>query len=213
MQNAGRCKQVSFVSTHTSGYANLTRAHSVRESMIKAVLQGPSPSDGAKAMKKTQEKLPILNGRPHHGLPIGLYNPVFDQFKADLSCTEDRPITAEQYSQVAGLFATSRELYEREPDRRDEVCQRLNALFGAPISIVVHPKRYTQSDGLVTTACGIVNAIRAVLELKNEIGYGGSDPSFQGCLSYRMYWAEQTVSFHTISSSHFDVVRLINRVS
>ena len=178
-----------FIFKDTSGFGNLMQTLPDPESMIQH--RGDPSSSSMKDMKKTQNsKYPILNGRPNHGLPIGLYHPVFDDFRFDLKHSGDWVPTAEDYIRATEVFRVSSALYNDERERTDALKRPLSELLGETL-IVFESGR---NDGIMLAVCGTADAITSVLKVKNEIGEGGSDPSFQGCLSYRMYWAAAKVS-------------------
>ncbi|QRV82359.1 kinase domain protein [Ceratobasidium sp. AG-Ba] len=140
----------------------------------------------------------IMNGRPasRDGPPIVLYHPVFGEFLSNLR-SED-PLPPEVSYLVTSYFSRSQMIYETElrdpPDQsgqhqaqnvaRDQSCREpLSALLGSLLSR--SPAHGAQPDGLVTSSVG---ACIILLELKNEIGTGGSDPSIQAAQSYSRYW-------------------------
>lgn len=162
-----------------------------RENTLKAAREGKNPSSAARNFKETQEgDHPIPNGRPDHGLPIGLHHSVFDQFREDVKCTVDDTITAQQYRQIATLIDISMRQYDLQEQRVKRRRSSLRTLLGMAVEVVVTDCG-TKSDAVVMVPCG---AFLVILEVKNEIGTGGSDPSFQGSLSYRMYWSQDRVS-------------------
>ncbi|KAG9086361.1 hypothetical protein FS749_003688 [Ceratobasidium sp. UAMH 11750] len=134
----------------------------------------------------------IRNGRPatRTGLPIVLYHPVFGRFLSNLRSTA--PISSAIYTQTTRYFTVSQELYEAEFDQRPTMTARdqssqegLQVLLGSFMSRV--SMCGTRPDGL---ASGHGGACLIVVEMKNEIGTGGSDPSIQAAQSYSRYWGD-----------------------
>ncbi|KAG8692343.1 hypothetical protein FRC08_009837 [Ceratobasidium sp. 394] len=120
----------------------------------------------------------IRNGRPatRTGLPIVLYHPVFGRFLSNLRSTA--PISPTIYAQTTRYFAVSQELYETEFGQRSTPTARdQNSREGLQVLLGNFTSRH---DG----ACLIV------METKNEIGTGGSDPSIQAAQSYSRYWGD-----------------------
>ncbi|CAE6465106.1 unnamed protein product [Rhizoctonia solani] len=141
---------------------------------------------------RAQQKGPnfINNGRPadKEGPPIILFHPVFGRFLTQLRSTD--PIDPQVYRHTVDHFIVSQDLYEHEtkhPEARDEVtCTSLRDLLGDTLSKVT--ANGVQADGTITgwDATRII-----IMEMKNEIGTGGSDPSIQAAQSYLRYWSNQ----------------------
>ncbi|CEL53119.1 hypothetical protein RSOLAG1IB_11251 [Rhizoctonia solani AG-1 IB] len=131
----------------------------------------------------------ILNGRPQPaaGLPIGLFHPVFDRFRELIDSTKF-DATPEQLSSTLSLIKASQDLYALEggeKGRTAAILPLLNSVLDCSISATEIPRN--KSDGTVQTRNG---AYTLVVEVKNEIGTGGSDPSVQGAIAYAKYWGQ-----------------------
>ncbi|CAE6389813.1 unnamed protein product [Rhizoctonia solani] len=127
-------------------------------------------------------------GRPAErtGLPIVLYHPVFGGFLTRLRSND--PIEPEVYLRTREHFLVSQDLYEHEnnnPRARDEATRTsLGGLLGNALQkITVHG---VQADGVIT---GRDATPLMIMEMKNEIGAGSSDPSIQAAQSYTRYWS------------------------
>ncbi|KAF8749317.1 hypothetical protein RHS01_10150 [Rhizoctonia solani] len=135
----------------------------------------------------------ILNGRPVQriGLPVGLYHPVFDKFVSSLSANISVPtgeIPQTFYDKMKELLGASQDMYEREigRDGRDrKICLALSGLIEHDMPSV--DRSGTKPDGVVS---GVDGEICMVIEVKNEIGVGGSDPTIQGAISYAQLWGD-----------------------
>ncbi|KAG8920637.1 hypothetical protein FRC02_000790 [Tulasnella sp. 418] len=122
-----------------------------------------------------------------NGLPVILFNEVFTDFKAALKKKDFEP-TDEESRLVDRLSCAASILYPIEEERSLAIKPILSELIDAPL-ITMTSIGKAQSDGVVITNRGHHVAIRAVLEMRNEIGTGGCDPSIQGACSYRHYWS------------------------
>ncbi|KAG8689907.1 hypothetical protein FRC11_014955, partial [Ceratobasidium sp. 423] len=137
---------------------------------------------------------PLLNGRPfkHTGLPVQLYHPVFDTFTNALDTSEE--LGNSRYAQVETLLHACQEIYPDEKIRRVKIepyfCQILSS------RIDEHRVPKCQADGAITYSeqYGFLKAYCAILEVKNEVGTGQSDPSIQGGESYGIYWSQDEMS-------------------
>ncbi|KAF8592728.1 hypothetical protein K439DRAFT_1379042 [Ramaria rubella] len=163
-----------------------------RKHNVELARLAPPPSSAAPlvAFRVEQEKRPVLNGRPskNFGPPIGLFHPVFDLFQANM--TKEDPVALETYTSVKSLFQASAEMYSEEKYRTAEISKHLKNLVYGTIAPVIADK--VVSDGVITAVYGVTHAYLGILEVKNEIGTAGSDPSIQGCLAYRKYWIAAT---------------------
>ncbi|CUA67434.1 hypothetical protein RSOLAG22IIIB_03080 [Rhizoctonia solani] len=131
----------------------------------------------------------IFNGRPQEadGPPIGLFNPVFDSFQGRIASDTFAP-TALQLSNILPLLTASQKIYDSEPGpdgRTAALTHLLEQILTFDILEVSMPK--TKSDGLITEADG---PHLMFMEVKNEIGTGGCDPSVQGAIAYVSYWGQ-----------------------
>ncbi|QRV74611.1 WaaY domain-containing protein [Ceratobasidium sp. AG-Ba] len=138
----------------------------------------------------------IKNGRPpqRSGLPIGLYHPVFDKFLSRLETTDFSSIPSgtrtEFFGNLKKLLNASPALYGKEPgaNGRDiSIRGYLSALLGFAMPSV--DLNGAKPDGVVS---GSNEAIYMVIEVKNEVGTGGSDPTIQGAVSYVKQWGSET---------------------
>jgi hypothetical protein len=133
----------------------------------------------------------ILNGRPQPaaGLPIGLFHPVFDRFRELVDSTKF-DATREQLSSTLSLIQASQDLYALEggeKGRTTAILPLLNSILDCSISATDIPRNDCKSDGTVQTRNG---AYVLVVEVKNEIGTGETDPSVRGAIAYAKYWGQ-----------------------
>ncbi|KAG9120965.1 hypothetical protein FRC07_003280, partial [Ceratobasidium sp. 392] len=138
----------------------------------------------------------IMNGRPaeRNGLPIGLYHPVFDKFLSRLETTDLSSIPSGTRTvfldNLKKLLNASPAIYSKEigPNGRDIAIRgHLSTLLGFAMDSV--DLNGAKPDGVVSGSNG---AVYMMIEVKNEIGTGGSDPTIQGAISYVKHWGAQT---------------------
>ncbi|CAE6493838.1 unnamed protein product [Rhizoctonia solani] len=128
----------------------------------------------------------IFNGRPQEadGLPVGLFHPVFDSFQQRIDSDSFAP-TPMQLSATLTLLTASQKIYDTEPVRTEALIPLLQRLLGRHIAEV--SIRGTKSDGAIHESNG---AYSMIMEIKNEIGTGGCDPSIQGAIAFANYWGQ-----------------------
>ncbi|QRV85642.1 WaaY domain-containing protein [Ceratobasidium sp. AG-Ba] len=138
----------------------------------------------------------IMNGRPskRNGLPIGLYHPVFDKFLSRLETTDLSSIPSRTRTKflenLKNLLSASPAIYGKETgtNGRDKTIRgHLSELLGFAMDSV--DLNGAKPDGVVSGSNG---AVYMVIEVKNEIGTGGSDPTIQGAISYVKHWGAET---------------------
>jgi hypothetical protein len=97
-------------------------------------------------------------------------------------------VSSEQYKHVIELVQASQALYDRglyAGSRNETIGPILNHLLGSYVATCEEPG--TKTDGHV----GMENSPHLmIIEIKNEVGTGGSDPSVQGTIAYAKYWGE-----------------------
>lgn len=127
----------------------------------------------------------IKNGRPaeHTGPPIVLYHPVFGRFLRNLRSSD--PIPSAMYTHTTTYFPTSQQLYEQEFGRDQSSHANLGELLGGLLSKT--SKHRVEPDGM---SLGHDGAPCIIMEMKNEIGSGKSDPSIQAAQSYSRSWRD-----------------------
>ncbi|CAE7198180.1 unnamed protein product [Rhizoctonia solani] len=156
------------------------------DTQLKLIRAVKKTSSSSAAMPKTfrvqQAGLDYINiGRPAEKtwLPIVLYHPVFGHFLRRLRSTD--PLDPEVYMRTSNYFHASQDLYvdETNPQARDEITQsRLLGVLGKSLA-----------NG-VQKGAGPEAGIH-IMEMRNELGTGPSDPSIQAAQSYARYWADK----------------------
>jgi len=177
----------------------------VQKSFITLALQGPSPSQAAKLSNFAgqQDQCPILVGRPidKQGLPVGLYNPIFDEFRTRFSNpTAQTDVTPDHLSSTSKFCTAAVAIYKNERSRREAMQDMLAHILYQPMSSIF-ARNGAISDGTILTIAHGMSLYRAVLEWKNDIGEGGCDAVKQGCFSFRNYWIQKDVRNPILCSS------------
>lgn len=129
-------------------------------------------------------------------VPVGLYHDAFNTFQARLDDpgAPGAPHTDDSvYNNVGGLLESWADIHTDEGSRSDAIIPLMNELLAQTIEVVERPN--VSSGGIIKTSCGRFSAFPAILEVKNEIGTGQSDPYHQACLAYRQYWANEKRAF------------------
>jgi len=98
------------------------------------------------------------------------------------------PPDPSMYPSIRALFSTFATIYDRQQDWIAAFSQHLHTLIGGTFLIV--EAEGVKSDGIMSQPCCGSSAYPSLMETKNEIGTGHSDPYNQGSLAYRKYWAE-----------------------
>ncbi|CUA77963.1 hypothetical protein RSOLAG22IIIB_12942 [Rhizoctonia solani] len=131
----------------------------------------------------------IYNNRPQNadGLPIGLFHSVFDSFQRRINSASFSP-TPLQLSNTLPLLTVSQDLYKTEigPNVRTEALKSLlSKLLDHHIRECSIPE--TKSGGVVQDSNG---AYSMIVQVKNEVGTGGCDPSIQAAIAFANYWSD-----------------------
>ncbi|QRW17485.1 Tyrosine kinase specific for activated [Rhizoctonia solani] len=129
----------------------------------------------------------MLNGRPHThtGPPIVLYHPVFGNFLTNLKSSNQ--LSPKFHDSIFEYFWASQRIYHAEAGSRasnqDENTRTiLEDLLGKLWRVTEDgPNPDAVTIGSNGGAC-------LFIEMKDEIGTGGSDPSIQTAYSYSRFW-------------------------
>ena len=115
------------------------------------------------------------------GLPLTLLHPVFGKFVDDASAITP---TRDDYAIAYQLRNDMCDFYSNEAERRHKICSALQD-YGIPINPGTIGGSEHKTDGHV-----FKNWPMLILELKNEIGSKGAEPSLQALLYYRTFCDE-----------------------
>ncbi|CAE6373097.1 unnamed protein product [Rhizoctonia solani] len=129
----------------------------------------------------------MLNGRPHThtGPPIILYHPVFGNFLTNLKSSNQ--LSPKFYDSIFEYFWASQRIYHAEAgsraSNRDENTRTiLEDLLG---KLWRATEDGPNPDAVATGSNG---GACLFIEMKDEIGTGGGDPSIQTAYSYSRFW-------------------------
>jgi len=184
--------------THEQGYGvgqylySLPSRHSHpkpdRETVAAHARKRESPSAGAKhsslfANQRRGRDDAVYNNRPHAfiGPPVQIYNPAFAKFILEMSRShEDMEFTGEELGNALEFIYTSLDFHKDEGVRRSRIGD-LRVLGGLLSPVInIDTTKVIIPDGATVVAChGNQRAIARIVEVKNEIGEGGSDPIAQ----------------------------------
>jgi len=169
----------------------------------------PSPSNAAKCSNLRTIQNPdnldaVYNNRPSElsGPPIQIYHPAFAAFIRE-SLDTTITLTPEMLDMAKELIDVSLNFYEDELHRRTEL-ENLE-LWGSILSTdYILDKSIVHSDRSTTVHPPDVHrtAIQ-IVETKNEIGEGGSDPILQAERSYSSIFCSSEVSLFPFTISTF----------
>jgi len=172
-----------------------------REVIAKLASKRESPSAGSKhsTLRLTQRASrvdAVYNSRPYEltGPPVQIYHPAFTTFIKEIS----HPIPVEELAEELDLavkFIFASLDFEEGSDRR----VKLNNL--KILGDLVSPKfkvdaRKIFPDGTTTVFCPFAgeDAIVRVVELKNDIGEGGTDPIMQAECGFALICSSEMVT-------------------
>lgn len=149
--------------------------------------RAPSSQAQPSAFKRLQEGVDGFYGcsRPpsrEPGVPLTLLHPVFGKFVDDAKTISP---TSEDYSTARDVKRIMCNFHASEGARRHSLCQILReygiAIYPGPVG-----SSENKTDGHVCTT----THPNFILELKNEIGSGGVEPSLQALVYYRVFCDE-----------------------
>jgi hypothetical protein len=135
-------------------------------------------------------------GRPpdrEPALPLTLRHPVFGHFVDDAKKIVP---TREDYAIAHKLKQEMSDFYPNESDRRHKLCLALQE-YGIQVQPGTIGASEFKTDGHTFTA----NRPTLILELKNEIGWRGAEPSLQALLYYCIFCDEYKL-WEDYSSCH-----------
>jgi len=173
-----------------------------REVITKLANKRESPSAGSKhsALRITQNesrKDAVYNSRPYNltGPPVQIYHPAFATFIRENSRSIPVGELTEELKQATKLIHVSLEFFKEESDRK----AKLNTLktFGDLVSPEVNIEpRTIPPDGITTIFCPSAEqeATIRIVELKNDIGEGGSDPIMQAECGFALICSSDRVT-------------------
>ncbi|KAG8901058.1 hypothetical protein FRB99_005580 [Tulasnella sp. 403] len=167
-----------------------------RDEAMQDAVDAIAPSDAAKLdyLEEELESHPMKIGRPFEatGPPIYIYHPVFWQFHKLANDQSSTP-TPEDVNAAFSLMVVASTVYETETLRLNAVLPEIQNLLGRSLHGTLGSYPY-RLDGIIQTGHLGRDAPLLVIEAKNEIGTGQSDPAVQGSFSFRKLWTQDSLS-------------------
>jgi hypothetical protein len=167
--------------------------HDITAQMAKLAL---SPSSAARISNliTQQRDYPVMNGRPADlsGLPIQLFHPVFSATQEAMHSPDTSP-DASDYAITHALLTRSAGLYAKEEKREEAILPLLKEILKINLLRVVNANNTRPDFSYVVDCDGFLSSLAGLVEIKNEIGTGGSDPAMQAGFSYREFWCVDEV--------------------
>jgi hypothetical protein len=165
--------------------------------------EGFSPSTGAKAAKyailQADPTTCIYDGRtaPNVDLetvapPIHMYHRIFSRFHELLNEAPSQ-ITEEFLLRTQDFMAKASVVCAAEEDRRLITWECLNELLDLSLSTERNPDG-SLPDGVYAVPVRGIRSCLVIIEIKREMGEGGSDPTNQVAISFKKVWVSGDVS-------------------
>jgi hypothetical protein len=131
--------------------------------------------------------------------PIHLYNPIFSCFYDHLTAAPSQ-ITADFLRKMQDFMIKAAVVCTAEEDRRKLTWESLNDLLDLSLSCERNSDG-SLPDGVYAVRFKEICACMAVIELKREMGEGGSDPTNQVSISFKRIWISDEVSLTLITAT------------
>ena len=141
----------------------------------------------------------VYNNRPHYltGAPVQLYHPVFAKFIREISCpVEAGDLAHEELEEAARFIDVSLDFF-RDETLRQKYLNDLDGTLGKLASgQIVVDARVIKPDGTTTVFCKSARreAVVRIVELKNEVGEGDSDPIMQAECGFVLICSSEMVA-------------------
>lgn len=134
-------------------------------------------------------------GRPFEetGPPVSTYHPIFSKFQAGIQDPNFEP-KPEDVATAFDLIEIAAKVYPSEDDRVKDMTVLLGDLLDCLIGGHA-PGDKLRPDGVVWHRINRVAVPLLVMEAKNEIGTGGSDPDIESSFSFRKLWTDESVRY------------------
>ncbi|EJU00822.1 hypothetical protein DACRYDRAFT_100818 [Dacryopinax primogenitus] len=169
-----------------------------------AVLLGKNADAPSKAAMprewiEAQRRGPNLTGRPpeYLGHPIGIYAPVFEDFKYSFSNKNLDTITPEEYSLAHLLIHLANAVYNDEDTRRRNIEPVLNNMLGKVALQIVNDDKSAADGSImadVPNSQTLLAVEVAIYEYKPEITVGYSEANNEIAATARKSWVQDRVN-------------------
>lgn len=165
-------------------------------------MKGPTPSNAAKSGDYRQiqgSDIPLLDGRLHDEAghqtaapPIEIYHPVFGNFSKN-SKDLNLQIPEDVLRLTASLLRSTSRISVREAPRESASREILAKILNVSLEHVSNQDQ-SSADYMSPQHTPLnVSAAPIIVEVKGELGFGGSDPSVQSSFSYARFYCSPEV--------------------
>ena len=136
--------------------------------------------------------------------PIQIFHPIFDDFTHIVNDL-DTDLTTQDLTNIQKFMYEAGKICQSEPLHSENLCQLLGCILGITISVepIIDWGKACQLDGIVTTEVCKTLTPYMILEVKQEIGDGGCDPTTQAGLYMSRSWIQEVVGYNHI---HLDTI-------
>ena len=151
-----------------------------------------------RAIQHSSRKDAVYNNRPQHltGPPIQIYHPAFTTFIREISRPADvGTLSHEELDAAAELISASLDFFAEESDRLTKL-NNLKALGDLISPDIKLNARTITLDGTTAVYCPSAkqDAIVRIVELKNDVGEGASDPIMQAECGFVLICSSEMVT-------------------
>jgi len=161
---------------------------------IKKIRSYPAPSTFALLNNfieyQTRDQQLLIHRPPECvGPPVRIYHNVFNQFLRDYH-NEELEMGKEHYQWTLEFIHDMAKIYRSKPDRQQVFNEKIRQLFGEELRLI-HLDDNSSNDGVLECNVHSKSVLRLLVEIKNEIGTGGCDPTVQAEASYAKYYTQK----------------------
>ena len=141
----------------------------------------------------------VYNSRPYTltGAPVQLYHPAFARFIRGISSPVDTgELPHEELDRAADFIYNSLNFFEGEADRQERLKAVKGVLGNLSSGQIKVDARIIKPDGTTTVHCGSAekDVYVRIVELKNDIGVGDSDPIAQAECGFVLICSSEMVA-------------------
>ena len=177
-----------------------------------------SPTDAYRTIQE-QTGQELFDGRcpdsvPHDNIapPIQLFNPAFAYFTSK-AFDPEYVVPHEFLCSVQRVVRSFAIIHEDDAKRRGRIQPIIGNIIDRSIYHVQNPDKTTSYGVVQGPWIGIEKTYLVVIEEKNELGDGGSDPSNQGSFSFQRISCQDTVGHGPTAHPYFSALIFVDRIS
>jgi len=122
------------------------------------------------------------------GSPVRFYHKVFNQFLDDYH-NEELDIRKDHYKWTSEFIYEMARIYQSEPERQKIFNEKIRELFNEELANISLDDK-SSNDGVLESIVHSRKVLRLLVEMKNEIGTGGCDPTAQAAVSFAKYYTQ-----------------------